>query len=117
MVGLLFAFVAVLVISAVRAPDFFQRAQLLSMLCDAVPVLIAACGMTLVILCRQIDISTGSQFALCSVFAGLAASNNWLMPLVGIVAPSAERSWSLQRSFGGILLRDPIHCRGHWQPW
>ena len=39
------------------------------MLCDAVPVSITACGMALVIICRQIDISIGSQFALGSVFA------------------------------------------------
>jgi rhamnose transport system permease protein len=81
-----FAFLAVLLLLAFRAPEFFQPAQLLSMLCDAVPVLITACGMTLVIICRQIDISIGSQFALCSVFAGLAASNGWPMPVVGIVA-------------------------------
>ena len=56
------------------------------MLCDAVPVLITACGMTLVIICRQIDISIGSQFALCSVFAGLAASNGLPMPVVAVIA-------------------------------
>ena len=51
------AFLAILLLLAFRAPEFFKPAQLLSMLCDAVPVLIAACGMTLVIICRQIDIS------------------------------------------------------------
>jgi rhamnose transport system permease protein len=81
-----FAFLAILFLLAFRAPDFFKPSQLLSMLCDAVPVLVTACGMTLVIICRQIDISIGSQFALCSVFAGLAASNGWPMPVVGIVA-------------------------------
>ncbi len=83
-----FAFLAVLLLLAFRAPDFFKPSQLLSMLCDAVPVLVTACGMTLVIICRQIDISIGSQFALCSVFAGLAASAGWPMPVVGIVAVS-----------------------------
>ncbi len=81
-----FAFLAVLLILALRAPGFFQPAQLLSMLCDAVPVLIAACGMTLVIICRQIDISIASQFALCSVSAGLAASNGLPMPVVAVIA-------------------------------
>ena len=37
------------------------------------PVLMAALGMTLVILTRQIDISVGSQFAICGVAAGLFA--------------------------------------------
>ena len=81
-----FAFLAILLLLAFRAPDFFLPAQLLSMLCDAVPVLVTACGMTLVIICRQIDISIGSQFALCSVFAGLAASNGLPMPVAGVVA-------------------------------
>ena len=37
------------------------------------PVLVAAVGMTLVILCRQIDISIGSIFSICGVVAGLLA--------------------------------------------
>jgi rhamnose transport system permease protein len=71
------------------------------MLCDAVPVLIAACGMTLVIICRQIDISIGSQFALCSVFAGLAASNGWPMPVVVVVAIVCGAAMG---AFNGVLV-------------
>jgi rhamnose transport system permease protein len=96
-----FAFLAILLLLAFRAPDFFQPAQLLSMLCDAVPVLIAACGMTLVIICRQIDISIGSQFALCSVFAGLAASNGWPMPVVVVVAIVCGAAMG---AFNGVLV-------------
>jgi rhamnose transport system permease protein len=44
--------------------------------------LIVACGVALVIICRQIDISVGSQFAICSVSAGLLAAGNWSLPLV-----------------------------------
>ena len=36
-------------------------------------MLVAAVGMTLVILCRQIDISIGSIFSICGVVAGLLA--------------------------------------------
>ena len=96
-----FAFVAILLLLAVRAPDFFQPAQLLSMLCDAVPVLVTACGMTLVIVCRQIDISIGSQFALCSVFAGLTASNGLPMPVVAVVA---VLSGAAMGAFNGLLV-------------
>ena len=39
--------------------------------------------MTLVILCRQIDISIGSQFCICGVVAGLLARAGLPMPLVG----------------------------------
>ena len=46
------------------------------------PVLVAAVGMTLVILARQIDISIGSQFAICGVAAGLLAKAGLPMPLV-----------------------------------
>src|SRR5262249_31625427 len=60
-----------LLVLALFAPGFFQKSQLLSIVSSAVPVLLVACGMTLVIICRQIDISVGSQFALCSIFLGL----------------------------------------------
>ena len=96
-----FAFLAILLLLAVRAPDFFQPAQLLSMLCDAVPVLVTACGMTLVIVCRQIDISIGSQFALCSVFAGLSASSGLPMPAVALVA---ILSGAAMGAFNGVLV-------------
>ena len=62
---------ALLLLLAVIAPAFFRKAQLLPMLTTAAPLLIVACGMSLIIICRQIDISVGSQFALCSVVIGL----------------------------------------------
>lgn len=80
------ALAALLGVLALRAPAFFQRGALSSLLLDAAPVLIAACGMAMVIICRQIDISIGSQFAWCSVFAGMAASAGWPMPVAGAVA-------------------------------
>ena len=80
------AVVLMLVVLAFAAPAFFGQRQLLTLLTTAAPVLIAACGMTLVILARQIDISIGSQFALCSVLAGLMAKAGWPMPLVGVGA-------------------------------
>jgi rhamnose transport system permease protein len=50
----------------------------------ASPLLIVACGMTIVILARQIDISVGSQFAICGVVAGLLAREGLPMPLVAL---------------------------------
>ena len=73
---------ALLLALAVVAPAFFGRQQVLTTLTTAAPVLVAACGMTLVILTRQIDISVGSQFALCSVAAGLMAKAGLPMPAV-----------------------------------
>ncbi len=47
-------------------------------------MLVAAVGMTLVILCRQIDISIGSIFSICGVVAGLLARAGLPIALVGL---------------------------------
>ena len=75
-----------LLVLAFVAPAFFAKQQLLTTLTTAAPVLIAACGMALVIIARQIDISIGSQFALCSVIAGLLAQAGLPMPVVALGA-------------------------------
>jgi rhamnose transport system permease protein len=65
---------AVLLITlATAAPRFFGPDQLRTFLVSNSAVLVAAVGMTLVILCRQIDISVGSIFSICGVVAGLLA--------------------------------------------
>src|SRR5439155_19179078 len=61
---------------AVAAPAFYQPQPLLSLLTREAPALVVACGMALVIIGRQIDISVGSQFAACSVCAGLLTAMN-----------------------------------------
>ena len=71
------ALVLVLIALAVFAPGFYQPQPLLSLAGREAPTLIVACGMALVIICRQIDISVGSQFAVCSVCAGLLAAQGW----------------------------------------
>jgi ribose/xylose/arabinose/galactoside ABC-type transport system permease subunit len=78
------ALAALLVLLAVRAPSFFQWANLRDLLVASAPVLVAALGMTMVILARQIDISIGSQFAICGVAAGLLAKAGLPMPLVAL---------------------------------
>jgi len=90
-----------LLVLAVVAPAFFARQQLLSMLTTAAPVLIAACGMTLVIVARQIDISIGSQFALCSIVAGLLAQAGLPMP---VVALGAIAGGAVLGAFNGALV-------------
>lgn len=67
---------------ALFAPSFYHPQPLLSLATREAPGLIVACGMAAVIICRQIDISVGSQFAICSVSAGLLAAGNWSLPLV-----------------------------------
>lgn len=68
------ALLLVLAALAVFAPSFYQPQPLLSLLTREAPTLLVACGMALVIITRQIDISVGSQFAVCSVVAGVLAS-------------------------------------------
>lgn len=80
------ALVVVLVALAILAPGFYQPQPLLSLATREAPTLIVACGMALVIVCRQIDISVGSQFAVCSTCAGLLAAQNWPTPLVALTA-------------------------------
>jgi rhamnose transport system permease protein len=67
---------------ALFAPHFFAPQPLLSRLGSLAPALVAAIGITLVIICRQIDISVGSQFGLCAVIAGSLAKMSLPLPVV-----------------------------------
>jgi len=76
------AYVALLVVVAVAAPAFFNGANLRDLALNNAPTLIVATGMTMVILVAEIDISVGSQFAVCSVAAGVLAKSGIPLPLV-----------------------------------
>jgi rhamnose transport system permease protein len=73
-----------LLVLAVFAPAFYEPQPLLSRLAREAPTLIVACGVALVMVTRQIDISIGSVFALCGVCAGLLAGMGW--PLAAVFA-------------------------------
>ncbi len=94
------ALLLVLVSLAVFAPAFFSPQPLLSLLTREAPTLIVACGMALVIIARQIDISVGSQFAVCSVGAGLLAAK---LPLAA-VAPAVVAIGALLGAINGVLI-------------
>src|SRR2546426_5594399 len=95
------ALLALLLLLAVLAPGFFQKSQLLSICSTAVPVLLVASGVALVIISRQIDISLGSQFAVCSVLLGLLVQAHWPMPLAAIAAIAAGACCG---AFNGLLI-------------
>jgi rhamnose transport system permease protein len=76
------ALVLLLIVVAIVAPSFFAPGNLRDLVINNVPTLLIAIGMTLVILVGQIDISAGSQFAVCSVAAGFLAKTGMPMPLV-----------------------------------
>jgi rhamnose transport system permease protein len=85
------AFAALLAGVALAAPSFYTAANLRDLALNDAPVLLVAVGMTLVILVGEIDISVGSQFALCSVAAGWLAKAGVPMALVplGVLAVGA----------------------------
>jgi len=80
------ALAVLLLVLAIFAPSFYSPQPLLSLAASAAGTLVVACGMALVIIAREIDISVGSMFAVCSVCAGLLASMHW--PLAAVITAS-----------------------------
>ena len=95
------AYLALLLALVIAAPTFFELANLRDLLMRAAPLLVAAIGMTVVILARQIDISIGSQFAICGVVAGLLAKAGVSMPLA---AAGAVLTGALLGALNGVLV-------------
>ena len=74
---------------AVFAPGFYQLNPLLSLAAREAPGLLVTCAMALVLVARQIDISVGSQFAICGVCAGVLVRTGCpvilLLPCCGLL--------------------------------
>jgi rhamnose transport system permease protein len=79
------ALMAVLLAMVVLAPSFFSPGNLRDLALNNAAALLVSLGMTLVILVGEIDISVGSQFAVCSVAAGLLAKSGVPMLLVPVI--------------------------------
>jgi len=86
---------------ALFAPSFYRPAPLLSFLTREAPALIVTCGVALVLIARQIDISVGSQFAVCSVCAGLLAALHWS---IGLVLISSIGAGALLGAVNGLFV-------------
>jgi rhamnose transport system permease protein len=86
---------------AAIAPGFFAPVNLRDLTMANMPVLIVALGMTLIILTGQIDISVGSQFAICSVLAGVAAKSG--LGLAGSAA-AACLAGAVMGALNGVLV-------------
>jgi rhamnose transport system permease protein len=67
------AYLVLLLVAAAVAPAFFSLGNWRDLVVNNAPVLIIAVGMTLVILVAEIDISVGSQFAVCSLLTAWLA--------------------------------------------
>ena len=85
-ISLILAIVAIGVVLAIVAPGFFTLGNQRDLVLANMPVLIVALGMVLVILTGQIDISVGSQFAICSVATGVFARMGMPTPIAGLAA-------------------------------
>jgi rhamnose transport system permease protein len=96
------ALAAVLVGLALFARAFYQPQPLLTLITSQVaPTLVVACGMTLVIVCRQIDISVGSSFAICGVCGGLLLSHGYP---IALALPASVLLGALFGAFNGALI-------------
>jgi rhamnose transport system permease protein len=95
------AIVAACLVLALAAPGFFSRENLGDLLLGNLPVLLVAIGATLVILTGEIDISVGSQFAICGVAAGVAAHAGF--PIVGIILVSCGLGAALGAINGALV--------------
>ena len=76
------SFLALLVIVALASPSFFSWGNLADLALNNAATLIIAIGMTMVILAGEIDISVGSQFAVCSIASGWLATVGVPIPLL-----------------------------------
>jgi rhamnose transport system permease protein len=83
------AYVALLAVVAAAAEGFLSPGNLRDLAVAHAPTLVAALGMTLVMVARQIDISIGSQLAVGGVLAGLLAKEGLPMPLVAVLVLAA----------------------------
>jgi rhamnose transport system permease protein len=86
---------------AVFAPHFFQAQPFISRLTSQMPALLAAVGIALVIISRQIDISIGSQFSMCAIIAGVTAASG--LPLGAAIA-AAVGAGALMGALNGVLV-------------
>lgn len=68
----IFLLLLIAILTAIR-PDFLSRQSVASMLLDSSHLIVAAVGMTLVIVAGGIDISVGSMLAMCAVVGGMLA--------------------------------------------
>jgi rhamnose transport system permease protein len=92
---------ALLVVLALRVPDFFAWPNLRDLGVTRAYVLVAAVGMTLVLLAGQIDISIGSQFAVAGVVAGLLARAG--LPVALVVAATIAAGAAMGALNGALV--------------
>lgn len=95
------AYAALLLLVTTVAPSFLHLANLRDLAMNNASVLIVAVGMTLIILVGEIDISVGSQFAVCTYLAGWLAKEG--VP-VALLLPLVLLSGAIMGAVAGVLV-------------
>jgi rhamnose transport system permease protein len=95
------AFAMLLVLVGIAAPSFFSVANLRDLAVNNASTLLIAIGMTAVILVGEIDISVGSQFAVCTVVAGELAKAG---VSVGLLLPCLIVIGATMGAVNGLLV-------------
>jgi rhamnose transport system permease protein len=83
------------------APSFLSAANLRDVAMNNAAVLLVAIGMTMVIIAGQIDISIGSQFAVCTYLTGLLAKLD--LPIL-LLVPAIVLAGAAMSALGGALV-------------
>ena len=96
-----FGLIALMVITALKARAFYEPANLQNLALNMAPLLVAAIGMTLIILLGEIDISIGAQYAICAILAGISAKAG--LPVL-VVALIAMASGAALGAVNGVLI-------------
>jgi rhamnose transport system permease protein len=94
------AYAALLLVLLLRT-RFFATSEFANVAVGNASVLVLAVGMTLVILCRQIDISVGSQLSICCIVAGLMSRAGWPIPMVAAGTAAVGLAMG---AFNGLLV-------------
>ena len=97
--------VALLVITAVIAPEFFQVRNILNVARQASIVGVIAIGMTFVILTGGIDLSVGSILALCAVATAGVINADVPVPLIIVAAVALGAAVGVVNGLGVALLK------------
>jgi rhamnose transport system permease protein len=95
------AFAMLLVLVGIAAPSFFSAANLRDLAVNNASTLLIAIGMTMVILVGEIDISVGSQIAVCTVVAGELAKAG---VSVGLLLPCLLVIGATMGAVNGLLV-------------
>ena len=95
------AYIALLLLVTISAPSFMQGANLRDLAMNNAAVLIVAVGMTVIVLVGEIDISVGSQFAVCTYLAGLLAKAG--VPVL-LLLPCVMLAGVVMGGVGGALV-------------